>query len=157
MWGVYTWFRQCSSDCHPRLHRKQTLLCCLEFASQTQDDSNIIRLHEKRKELWFELLGADTRLPTQPLFVKGAGGRYFSFPPSISFSFFNVVQRRKDLRVWLRWRCGVGKAGVVYTAMWVSFFFLMATHRGLSCSKCWDLLRQRERKGTEERVPPLNI
>lgn len=123
LWGVYTWFWQCLSDCHPRLHRKQTLLCCLEFASQTQDDSNIIRLHEKRKELWFELLGADTRLPTQPLFVNGAGGRYFSFPSSISFSFFNVVQRRKDLRVWLRWRCGVGKAGVVYTAIWVSFFF----------------------------------
>lgn len=49
----------------------------------------------------------------------------------------------------------MGKAGVVYTALWV--FFSVATHRGLSCSKCRDLLRQRKGKGMEERAPPLNI
>ncbi len=69
---------------------------------------------------------------------------------ALSLSLFNVVQRRWDLRVWLRRRCGVGKDGVVYTALWV--FFSVATHRGLSCSKCRDLLRQRKGKDMEERA-----
>lgn len=38
-----------------------------------------------------------------------------------------------------------------------TFFFFMATHRGLSCSKCQDLLRQRKGKGMDEGAPPLNL